>query len=91
MRTTVTLDPDVEQLIREAMQSEQQSFKEVLNEAVRRGFRGSESADREPFSVAARPMRMRAGLDPARLHEIDGDLEVEAFLRTSHALGDASG
>jgi hypothetical protein len=38
MRTTVTLDPDVERLIRDAMRERAVSFKEVLNEAARMGL-----------------------------------------------------
>ena len=38
MRTTVTLDPDVERLIRDAMRERAISFKEALNEAARIGF-----------------------------------------------------
>jgi len=40
MRTTVTLDPDVERLIRDAMQERDISFKEALNEAARIGLAG---------------------------------------------------
>ena len=39
MRTTVTLDPDVERLIRDAMRERAISFKEALNEAARNGLR----------------------------------------------------
>lgn len=38
MRTTVTLDPDVERLIRSAMRERGASFKEALNQAVREGL-----------------------------------------------------
>ena len=38
MRTTVTLDPDVQALIRTAMKERGISFKEALNSAVRTGF-----------------------------------------------------
>ena len=38
MRTTVTLDPDVESLIRIAMKERGQSFKEALNSAIRAGL-----------------------------------------------------
>jgi hypothetical protein len=38
MRTTVTLEPDVEALIRTAMKVRGVSFKEVLNSAVRAGL-----------------------------------------------------
>ena len=37
MRTTVTLDPDVEALIKAAMRERSLSFKEALNAAVRDG------------------------------------------------------
>jgi len=40
MRTTVTLDPDVEGLIRDAMRERSISFKEALNEAARAGLGG---------------------------------------------------
>lgn len=38
MRTTITLDPDVEALIKRAMAERGLSFKEAVNEAVRRGI-----------------------------------------------------
>lgn len=40
MRTTVTLDPDVERLIRDAMRERAISFKQALNEAARMGLSG---------------------------------------------------
>jgi hypothetical protein len=40
MRTTVTLDPDVERLLRDAMRERAISFKEALNEAARIGLCG---------------------------------------------------
>ncbi len=38
MRTTVTLDPDVEALLRRTMRERDLSFKEVLNSAIRQGL-----------------------------------------------------
>ncbi len=40
MRTTVTLDPDAEQIIRERMESKGVSFKQALNDAIRDGTEG---------------------------------------------------
>jgi hypothetical protein len=37
MRTTVTLDPDVEALLRKVMRERGVSFKEALNQAIRLG------------------------------------------------------
>ena len=39
MRTTITLDPDVEVLLKDAMRGRDASFKEVVNGALRRGLR----------------------------------------------------
>lgn len=38
MRTTVTLDPDVETLIKRAMNERGLTFKEAVNEAIRTGM-----------------------------------------------------
>ncbi len=86
MRTTVTLDADVEQLLREAMQRGRKTFKETLNEAVRRGLKGSRRGGEPPFVVRARPMGLRPGIDPARVRDLDDELELEEFLRKTRAL-----
>ncbi len=87
MRTTVTLDADVELLIRRAMERGHKSFKQVLNEAVRRGLRSEEEEAMPAFVVKARPMRLRSGIDSARLRDLDDELEVKEFLRKTQALG----
>ena len=86
MRTTVTLDADVERLIRTAMERGRKSFKHVLNEAVRRGLRGEGGEEMPPFVVKAKPMRLRSGIDPARLRDLNDELEVQEFLRKTQVL-----
>ena len=87
MRTTITVDPDVEQLLRAAMEATGQSLKSTLNEAVRRGLAGIAVQASEPrFKVKPRPMGLRAGNDPATLGDLADDLEVEAFLDISRSL-----
>lgn len=49
MRTTVTLDPDVERSIRDVMRERGISFKEALNEAARIGLRGKEQKRSRKF------------------------------------------
>ena len=49
MRTTVTLDPDVERLLRKAVRDRGVSRKEALNEAVRAGLTRSRGQRRRPF------------------------------------------
>ena len=80
MRTTVTLDPDVERLLKNAMHRSRQSFKETLNRAIRAalGANPAQSA-RPPFAIAARPLGLRAGVDPTSFNKLADDLEAEAF------------
>ena len=87
MRTTVTLDPDVERLLKEEIHRSRQSFKEVLNTAIRRGLRASAPGKKQrPFVVKARSLELRTGIDPARLTELADDLEVDAFLKLTKKL-----
>lgn len=88
VRTTVTLDPDVEQLLRDAMQNRRQSFKEALNQAVRSGLSDLSPDTREGrFKVRARALGLRAGIDAARLNQLADDLEADAFLALGRKLG----
>lgn len=81
MRTTVTLDNDVERLLRDAMHRKRKSFKETLNEAVRAGLSEKPSqSPRAPFVVKARPMGLRAGIDPTSFNKLVDELEVDDFL-----------
>jgi hypothetical protein len=86
MRTTVTLDPDVEELLRAAAERGRTSFKQVLNEAVRRGLRGAGRGPAEPFTVEAKAMGLRSGIDPAKLRDLDDELEIREFLRKRREL-----
>ncbi len=86
MRTTVTLDPDVERLLKEEAHRTRMSFKAVLNNAVRAGLGAQAPRRRKAFVVQPQAMHLRTGIDPARLHEVADDLEVEAFLRTTKRL-----
>ncbi|MGH8208994.1 MAG: antitoxin [Steroidobacteraceae bacterium] len=92
MRTTVTLDADVEQLLRDAMQHRRQSFKEALNQAIRSGLSNAQSgAEDTSFIVRARRMGLRAGIDSARLNQISDELEAESFDELSGRLAKSHG
>ena len=89
MRTTVTLDPETEHLLREAMRQRGQSFKEVLNRAVVQGLADLRSDSAEaPFVPAAFAMGLRTGHDPAHLGVLGDDMEVDAFLELSRRLSE---
>ena len=81
MRTTVTLDKDVERLLRDAMHRSRSTFKETLNRAIRTGL-GSKpsSSPSRPFVIKARPLRLRPAIDLAGFNNLADDLETEAFV-----------
>jgi hypothetical protein len=82
MRTTVTLEPDTEQLIRRRMKERGISFKQALNEAIRAGVRDSD--DQEEFRTRTFAMgRPAVNLD--RALQIVGDLEDDELVRRMRA------
>ncbi len=78
LKATITLDTDGEK----AMHRQGTSFQKTLNDALRRGLELSQ----QPFEVKSHLLRLREGLDPARLSEMDDDLEIEEFLRKTARL-----
>ena len=61
MRTTVTLDPDVAAALKRAARERGASFKEVLNDAIRRGLAGKPV--HRAYTTPSRNMGLRAGFD----------------------------
>jgi hypothetical protein len=80
MRTTVTLDKDVERMLRDAMHRSRTSFKKTLNAAIRAGLAQKGAPKVHRFVVRSRPMGLRSGLDPSSLNELADELEVDAFI-----------
>ncbi|MBA3420367.1 MAG: antitoxin [Thermoleophilaceae bacterium] len=79
MRTTVTLEPDVEALIRKLMQERGISFKTALNQAVRLGL--TTKGGQQRFETQSRSMGRREGVDLTKAHQLAGELEDEEILR----------
>jgi hypothetical protein len=80
MRTTVTLDPDTEQIIRRRMRERGMSFKEAINDAIRSGVR---DVEREPFRTEAASMG-EPTVDLDRALQLAGALEDEELTRRMH-------
>lgn len=75
MRTTVTLDADVEQVVRERMRRQGISFKRALNDAIRAGV-----APRPEQTTA--PARLgRPRVDVVHALRVAAELEDEELLR----------
>ena len=67
MRTTVTLEPDVDALIRRLMKRRKLSFKGALNQAIRDGLSNPAPRISPPFALKTYAMGFRpeAALDKA--------------------------
>jgi hypothetical protein len=77
MRTTITLDPDVEALVRKAMAERGIAFKQAVNEAVRSGLEPSRrSRSRTPTFRMGKPV-----LNVEKALRLAGELEDEELVR----------
>ena len=74
MRTTVTLEDDVVAKLRDRMARSGASFKETLNDNLRRGLeRPMDDELARPFRVQPRPMGLRPGIE---LDNVGGLLDL---------------
>lgn len=83
MRTTVTLEPDIECLVKEAMQREHKSFKEIVNTALYQLLAGSNDSDEPPFTVKPKAMGLKSGIDITGFNKLADELEADAFLEAA--------
>ncbi len=78
MRTTITLDEDVAAKLKAQVRKTGASFKEVVNETLRKGLFSRQVAV-EPFEVEAKPLGLRPGLNydsfASLLEEIEDPLD----------------
>lgn len=77
MRTTITLDPEAEDLVKRAMKERGVSFKQVVNEAIMRGLA---TAPREPVDLPVFSMGP-ARFDIDKALTLAGELEDAEILR----------
>jgi hypothetical protein len=81
MRTTITIDDDLARRLQDEMRARGTSFRQTLEGVLARGLEQRTGTTKDgAFRVQARPMGMRTGIDPARLQDLETDLEVERFL-----------
>jgi hypothetical protein len=81
VRTTVTLDPDTEQLVRRRMREHKVSLKQAINDAIREGASGRPST---PFRTHTAAMgQPTISLD--RALQIAAELEDDALVARMRA------
>jgi hypothetical protein len=78
MRTTVTLDPDVDTLLKKRMSERGLSFKEALNSALRDALTGK--SQRKPYRTKTYNMGVPK-VDITHANRLAGELEDEEIIR----------
>lgn len=81
MRTTLTLDPDVARLLEEEAHRQRKPFKQVVNEAIRRGLAPAPNArNAGRFRVRPHKTTLRPGIDAGSLNRLVDEFEDEAVV-----------
>ena len=82
MRTTLTLDPDVADALKEQAGREDKPFKQVVNDLLRRGMslEKGKSAKTKPFRVKPHRGGFKPGVDLLKLNQLADDLEVDEIV-----------
>jgi hypothetical protein len=77
MRTTLTLERDVAERLRQEMRRTGRGLKAIVNEALRLGLGGAGRPVRAArFSVKPRDLGVRPGFDPDRMNQLVDELQV---------------
>ena len=77
MRTTLTLERDVAERLRQEMRRTGRGLKAIVNEALRLGLGGAGRSVRAArFTVKSRDLGLRPGFDPDRMNQLVDELQV---------------
>jgi len=83
MRTTLTIDSDVEQLLQREMRRTNRSMKAVVNDALRAGLGIRGKPRRVPvFKVEPHAFGFKPGIDTDRLNQLVDEMEADEVART---------
>jgi pheromone shutdown protein TraB len=80
MRTTVTLDDDIAELLKKRARERDVPFKRVLNEAIRAGL-ASRAPAAKPYRMKPRKLGVRPGVDLTKALRLAAELEDAEVVR----------
>ena len=89
MRTTITLDDDLYQMLEQQARKLSVSLKQMVNDTLRNGLGQNASSSRTPrrFETPVFNASLRAGIDPTKLNQLSDDLETEHFIEKARRDG----
>lgn len=78
MRTTLSIDSDVAERIRQEIHAGKRTLKEVINDCLRISFGMTQRDDAAPFRVEPHSSAYHPGFDTAKLNQALDELDAEA-------------
>ncbi|MDE0447855.1 MAG: hypothetical protein OXH96_14425 [Spirochaetaceae bacterium] len=82
----MTLDPDVARLLTEEAHRQRKPFKQIVNEAIRKGLAPSTGETRQGlFRVRPHRTSLRSGIDVASFNKLADELEDDAVIEKLRA------
>lgn len=80
MRTTLTLEDDIADSLKEQARLLNKPFKQIVNDTLRRGLSPAIEEDRSAYTVKPLPGGFRAGVDPYKLNQLNDELDTSEFI-----------
>lgn len=80
MRTTLTIDSDIAERLRQEAASGRRSLKEIVNDCLRAGFGLKEIKSRKKFHIQPHSSQYLPGVDRLKLNQLVDELDAESFI-----------
>ena len=81
MRTTVAIDPELQTRVKDLARERGISFREALNDVLRRGLGHGSQPPPQRYEVPARPLGLRPGIDLDKALALAAELEDDEIVR----------
>ncbi len=79
MRTTLTIEPEIAERLRQEVALGKRPLKAIVNEALKRGLGLEASTLQQPYRVRPHSSRFLPGVDAGKLNQLADELEVGEF------------
>jgi hypothetical protein len=81
MRTTITIEPDLAELLKREMALGKKSLKEIVNSNLRKGLGCETKPSRRPYRIKPYSSDFVAGVDSGKLNQLADELEAMETLK----------